>query len=136
MLVVTTLTVLIFAVLKGIFFFTQQYDWGPLSALAQPIGRVVAAVYENTQFLSWVWTCAPTPNPIVLNSASNYMFVGLLALILLARLLVDSGRKLRARIARQQNNVEAEGWRREMRGSGGTYRGRSESPVEISIQLD
>ena len=97
----------IISVLKMFYFSLDGVD--PLShALAQPIKRLVALIYQNTRFLEFFWVYSPLPSPKVLLTSQNaYFLIGYL-MIFVGLAFIASAKALSARLATIDKQIEDE----------------------------
>lgn len=97
----------IISVLKMFYFSLDGVD--PLShALAQPIKRLVALIYQNTRFLEFIWVHSPLPSPKVLLTSQNaYFLIGYL-MIFVGLAFIASAKALSARLATIDKQIEDE----------------------------
>ena len=111
-------------------------DTTPFAVVGNAIQRLVYYVFEQTQFLSWVWQVAPIANPRELNSTGNLGFFFIASCGALGRLMWDSASHLSRRIKETIRRVEEVGWEQSLLAKQGQIAGRAPDVLQITIDLE
>ena len=105
----------------------------PLShALAQPIKRLVALIYQNTRFLEYFWVHSPLPSLKILFTSENAYFLAGYALVFIGIAFLGSAKELAARLAKIDRQIEDE----MIKASVGGKKIRRQQDVKDSIAID
>jgi hypothetical protein len=112
-----------------------QGDSTAFAPFAQGVLRIIRALYEKTQFLSWGWQVAPIANPRELNSPGNYGFLFIICCGALGRVMWDSASHLSARIKKTLLRVEELGWEQSLLAQQGLVSREKPDALQINIDL-
>lgn len=117
-------------------YFTLNGDTSALSSLSRGLQRLIYAVYERTQFISWFWELAPVINPKEPNTPGNFSFLFIVVCGAIGRIMWDSASNLSSRIKKTIQRVEELGWERELMAQQGHVPGAKPDVLQINIELD
>lgn len=134
-IMVASMLLLACAALKSAYF-TLSGDTSALSSLSRALQRLIYAVYEKTQFVSWFWEVAPVINPKEPNTSGNFSFLFIVVCGAIGRIMWDSASNLSSRIKKTIQRVEELGWERELMGQHGQFSGAKPDVLQINIELD
>jgi len=101
------------------------------SAIAAPFKRLVSVIYENTQFLSFLWEYSPVPNQLNLADVGNLYFLLTYVAIFIGFALKTSGDKLAKRLAKIREQIENQIIKESIKGN----MARSRQEIEGSMQI-
>ncbi|MCL2524893.1 MAG: YniB family protein [Betaproteobacteria bacterium] len=118
------------SVLKMFYFSLDSGD--PLTnAIAKQIKQLVYFAYDHTRFLEFFWTYSPTPTPKDLLASSTITSFFIYLCIFVGLWLIESARKLSARLAEIDKEIENQLIKESIKGS--APRRRDEIQAQVSI---
>ena len=123
------------SILKSLYF-AMEADASPFSSISNVIRQIIYFIYEQTQFVSWVWEQAPVTNPKELNTSGNFGFLLVACCGALGLMMWDSASDLASRIRQTIRKVEEIGWEQSLLIQQGLSRGEKPDMLQINIELD
>jgi len=99
--------------------------------IAEPFKKIVSAIHENTQFLSFFWENSPTPNHMNLPEVDNLYFLAIYLIIFIGFAFYTSGKKLAVRLSEINTKIENQLIEESIKGAAA----RSREEIELTTNI-